>query len=244
MLFGPDTMNAPWGLASRLKFVMLACDFFDLNNLVVSHTRIGKELPKGGTPHPLTVRDFLKYLEVSGAYPKTPNAFRVAQVIQKMASTQLLILTGHGNLAFAGLEDRYVSLATNVDVRRDLFRLVPMLGAEFLYQLCAPGLVHITGTNENDVEVAGTGVVIHPCYVLTCRHVVSDMTVDKQQIFQGKEFAVNKGSVYAHSKVDVAVVRVDGPPLSPLKGALFQAPVVAQFIRLVIRSFPASGMRL
>ena len=42
--FGPDTMNAPWGLASRFKFVTLACDFFDANKIAVNHARIGNSL--------------------------------------------------------------------------------------------------------------------------------------------------------------------------------------------------------
>ena len=43
-LFGPDTMNAPWGLASRFKFVTLACDFFDANKIAVNHARVGNSL--------------------------------------------------------------------------------------------------------------------------------------------------------------------------------------------------------
>ena len=229
-LFGADTMNAPWALASRVKLVALACDFFNADKVAANHECIGKELPNGKNPEPLTVTDFLNYLEMTRVYPKTPNAFRVAQILDKMVSTGLLVLAGRGSLSFAGLHDHYLYMATESEARRDLFRLVPVLGAEYLYRLCAPGLVHITGTNEDGDAVAGTGFVVHPSHVLTCRHVVSDMKVDKKQTFQGKEFAVNKESVYAHPKVDVAVVRVDGFSLSPLKGALFQAPIVAQTV--------------
>ncbi|MDE0030590.1 MAG: serine protease [Deltaproteobacteria bacterium] len=147
-LFGKDTMNAPWGLASRLKLVLLACSFFSATNPASNHKALGKEQPNGGNAEPLTGHDF-----------------------------------------------------------------------------------HITGTNRDGAAVAGTGLVVHPCFVLTCRHVLSDMKeVDEQQTFQGQAYTVNNESVHAHPKVDVAVMRVNGPPLSPLKGAIFQAPVVAQTV--------------
>ena len=56
-LFGSHTMNAPWGLESRLKLVRLACNFFNANKVADSSTVIGKEVPSGGSPEPLTVND-------------------------------------------------------------------------------------------------------------------------------------------------------------------------------------------
>ena len=76
--FGPDTMNAPWGLASRLKLAQLACEFFNATKLAKSHAAIGKQLPKQINPAPLSAEDFLSYLEVVGAFPKTPNALLVS----------------------------------------------------------------------------------------------------------------------------------------------------------------------
>lgn len=229
-LFGQDTMNAPWGLDSRLKLTAFACDFFNANKLPANYARIGKKLPKGGNPEPLTVNDLLKYLDVVGAFPKPPNALRVARIVERMASNNLLLRIGHAGRSIGGLDDHFLYLPTLWDAQRGLFRLVPVIGPEYLYQLCAPGLVHITGTNKAGDAVAGTGLVIHPSYVLTCRHVVSDMTVDKKQWFQGQEYAVNNKVMYVHSEVDVAAVRVQGAPLTPLNGALFKVPIVAQTV--------------
>lgn len=228
-LFDQNTMNAPWGLTSRRKLVRLACDFFNASKVAANHAAIGKEVPSRGNPQPLTVNDFLKYLEVIGAFPKRPNALRVAQIVERMASTGLLVHAGSGK-RLAGLQNHYLYMATVLEARRSLFRLVPVLGPEYLYQLCAPGLVHITGTNNTGDIVAGTGLIVDTSHVLTCRHVVSDMEVDPQQMFEGKEYVVNGESVHAHPDVDVAVIRVDGPPLSPLQGAIFQTPVVAQTV--------------
>ena len=229
-LFGSDTMNAPWGLESRIKLVALSCNFFNANKVADSSTVIGKKVPSGGSPEPLTVNDFLKYLEVTKAFPQTPSALRVTQIVKQMASTGLLVHSGYGKPSVSGLQEHYLYMATVWEARRDLFRLVPVLGPEYLYKLCAPGLVHITGTNAKGDAVAGTGFVGHPSSVLTCRHVVSDMKVDNYQVFQGKEYAVDEESVHVHSEVDVAVVRVGESTLSPLQGAIFQAPVVAQTV--------------
>ena len=229
-LANADTMNALWGLASRYKLVMLACGFFSATKLAESHASIGKQLPKQGKPVPLTVEDFLKYLDVVDAFPKAPNALRVAQILERMGSTGVLVLAGHGDRSFGGLRNHYLHMPLESEAARGQFRLVPVLGPEFLFHLCAPGLVHITGSNSDGDAVAGTGLVVHASYVLTCRHVVSDMKVDELQTFQGKACAVSEDAIHEHADADIAVIQVDGPALAPLQGAMFQAPVVAQTV--------------
>ena len=90
-LSGPDTMNAPWGLDSRFTLVVLACDFFNIAKLAANRAVIGKKLADSGSPKPLTVSDFLKYLEVKKAFPRPPNAFRVARIVEQMVSAGLLV---------------------------------------------------------------------------------------------------------------------------------------------------------
>ena len=228
--FGPDTMNAPWGLASRLKLALRACEFFNATMVADSHAAIGKQLPKEVNPAPLSAVDFLSYLEVVGGFPKTPNALLVVRMLDRMASTGLLVFAGCDGYRFGGLGNHYVYIPSKWEVLRGHFRMVPALGPEFLYHLCAPGLVHITGTNGDGDAVAGTGLVVHPSHVLTCRHVVSEMKVDERQRFQGKACTVGEDAIHEHADVDVAVIRVDGPALAPLQGAMFQAPVVAQTV--------------
>ena len=200
--FGPDTMNAPWGLGSRLKLVLLACDFFKAEKTAAHHTAIGKDLPKQGNPPPLAAADFLQYLRVKKAFPKAPNLLHVARILERMVSAGVLLHAGAG-AAFAGLQNHYIYFLTAHEARRGLFRLVPVLGPEYLYRLCEPGLVHITGTNRAGTEVAGTGLVVDTRHVLTCRHVVTDMTVDPRQTFQGREYVVDRGSIHRHAEVDV-----------------------------------------
>ncbi len=225
-----DTMNAPWGLQSRYRLVRIACRFFNVEELAASHKTIGKRLPAGGKPVPLTGDDFVQYLEATGAFEKRPNALRVGQILERMVSAGLLIRAGYGNRSLGGLGDNYLFVEMAWDISRSEFRFVRTLGAEFLYRLCEPGLVHITGTDNDGSAVAETGMVISPFHVLTCRHVISDMRVDARQNFQGRKYAVRQESIHAHSDVDVALIQVDGPPLQPLQGAICQRPVVAQTV--------------
>ena len=148
LLLGPDTMNAPWGLESRFRLVVLACDFFNIAKLAANRAVIGKKLADSRDSMPHTVSDFLKYLEVEKAFPRPPNAFRVARIVEQMVSAGLLVRTARGNSSIAELQDHYLSMVTIEDARRELFLLVPVLGPEYLYRLCAPSLVHITGRND------------------------------------------------------------------------------------------------
>ena len=213
-----------------MKLAQLACEFFNATKLAKSHAAIGKQLPKQINPAPLSAEDFLSYLEVVAAFPKTPNALLVVRMLDRMASTGLLEFAGCDVHRFGGLGNHYLHIPSTWEVLRGPFRLVPVLGPEFLYRLCAPGLVHITGTNGKGDTVAGTGLVVDPSHVLTCRHVVSGMKVDGRQTFQGKACAVGEDAIHEHADVDVAVIRLDGPVLAPLQGAMFQAPVVAQTV--------------
>ena len=56
-------MNAPWGLESRLKLVVLARRVFDATKVADSYAAIEKQLPSRGNLEPLAVNDFLEYLK-------------------------------------------------------------------------------------------------------------------------------------------------------------------------------------
>ena len=222
-------MNAPWGLDSRLKLVALVCGFFDVNKVAASHAAIGSKPANPENATPLSVTDFLKYLETTNVFHKTPNALRVARIVEEMVSAGLLVPGGHAKPAIAGLSNHYLYLPTADKARQGPFCLVPVLGPEYLYRLCAASLVHISGRNVG-VAVAGTGLVVDQRHVLTCRHVVSDMELDRRQVFQSRQYEITDGSVHCHPDIDIAVMRVDGPPLSAVAGILLQAPVVAQTV--------------
>lgn len=231
VLFGEDTVNGPLHLRSRLAVAVLAEHFFHAGKVAEHYAAIGKQLPPShSSPQPLTVNDFLQYIAAKWPFPKQPNAFRVGQLIDKMAAAGLLTLSGRGDIALGGLHDHYLHIPQLADARRGGFALAPAVGPDLLYNESRPGLVHITGTSDTGDVVAATGIVVSPCHVLTCRHVVQDMQLHHTQTFQGHQCAIADDSVHAHPVVDVAVMLFHGPRLSPLSTAVFRPPVIAEVV--------------
>ncbi len=91
-------------------------------------------------------------------------------------------------------------------------------------------MVHISGKNRDGDVVAGTGIVVDPSFIITCRHVVDDIVLDPSQEYQGKILNVNDDSIYAHPDADVAILQVNKPLLKPLLGLKYQRPVMAQTV--------------
>ena len=225
-LVGPDTMNAPWGVSSSLALAHAAINFFDMNKVEVHHHAIGKALDPV-SPLPLTVMDFLTFLQSNDVVPRTPSAFRLARFVAKLASTGVLLHTGGTGGHLGGLEEHYLRAPLQRGTQRHDLELVAALGPALLYHLCAPSLVHITGTNAKGATVAGTGLVIDATHVLTCRHVVNDMTVDPAQTFQHRKYSMD---VHTHADHDVAILSVHGPPLTPVPGTVFRPPSIAETV--------------
>lgn len=222
-------MNAPWGLPARLRLVLMACQFFRPSSVTDHSKLVGKE-QTGKSPTPLTVQDFLKYLDVRGVYTKTPSLLRVSRILDAMATAGLLLRTGASG-SWPELATGYIYLPTEWEARRGQFRFVSTLGPELLYDLCEPGLVHITGTKKNSGQAAaGTGIVVDPSYVLTCRHVLDDMELDGHQVFQSQTYPLESMSLHLHPDLDVALLQVADSSLVPLAGAVLQRPVVGQVV--------------
>ena len=222
-------MNAPWSVESRTKVAALAARFFNPNNYVKNCEAIGRT-PKG-TFEVFSLTDFITYLDRLGVFPKKPNLIRVIQILHKMSSAGMLQNLANRPGEAPYFADCYLFLDTYLMTPRGqgVLWLSPALGAEFLFRMSAPGVVQITGRNKQGDIRSGTGFIIHPYHILTCRHVVCDMEVDHKQTFQGVECVVDDQSLYTHGRDDVAVIRVD-KQVKPLEGAVFQTPVIGQSV--------------
>lgn len=232
ILAGPGTMNAPWGLDSRARLVELACEFFDPSKSAENLAAIDQKPTPGNSAHFFDVIEFLEYLRRRQIFRRPPSVFRVAQVLERMTSAGLLtrILAPDAPSITGIAPGRY--MLTGGDAHRGQFRFASVLGPEYLYRLCVPTLVHIAGTSKTSKgsPASGTGLVVDEQHILTCRHVVSDMELDRRQVFQDREYEVTDRSIHEHAEMDVAVMRVDGPRLAPVPGFLLQAPVVGQTV--------------
>lgn len=76
--------------------------------------------------------------------------------------------------------------ATNSE-RKGVLHFARALGPKLLPWAYRRGTYQITGvTKKGDVH-AGTGIAIAPRWLMTCAHVLSDMTVDKEQAAEIRE---------------------------------------------------------
>jgi len=178
------------------------------------------------------VKEFLKYIEEEGIFPKKLNAFHVAKILEKMELANMLQFCGYSKELpdYIGLNKIYTNTPYHWNVRRGKFQFVSVLGPEYLRNLCSHGLVQIIGTDKKVDEISGTGLVIHPFFVLTCRHVICGMNICQIQKFQGKACKVEENLIHKNRDIGIAVIGVTGAKLDPLKGMFFQPPVVAQTV--------------
>ena len=224
-----DSMNMSWSLASRLKLALAATEFFDVEKLEQMRRFLKDEvgLDHQGESPGLSLLDFSQYLEAKTIFPKKPNHLRVQHIVFRMASLGMLVpvspirpaspLFGERYLCFRGMFGEHF--------RGNLW-LAPLLGAELLYEECKSSVVHITGLRKGRT-VGGSGVVIHPKYVLTCSHVVEGVELDRTQKFQGRQCTLDVNSIRVHATEDIALIGVEGG-LDPLNGAVFRKPIIGQ----------------
>ncbi len=224
----PRTVQSAWGLDTRHQLAKRMCEFFAPENREKGFAAVGRELSEPARAEGLTLLDF------ASCYPGTPgtgeplNVFRLSELLERMVSVGLLTrVTGRPGIWGIG-ESQYLNFGPTDD-RGDSMNLVLALGPDFLYRLCEPSLVHIAGEKDG-VASAGTGIVVDERHVLTCRHVVSDMEVNPEQEFQDREYEITDELIHRHSKIDMAVIRVNGPLLTPLPGLVLRPPIVAQAV--------------
>lgn len=235
-VFSSDSMNAPWGLAARLTTVLSAIRFFHPTRVAESTRAIGD--PPGQNAPP-SLLDFARYLEQTNAFGgRQPNLLRVVQLLRSMTREGILQNFGSpaGKLGVFNDCFLFMSPPSGNPVRAaGRLWLAPVLGPEFLYHAVGGGVVQITGTTRKGDETAGTGIVVSAHTILTARHVVQDMQVHREQVFQGINCIYDADSVRAHHVEDVAFITV-AETLQPIPGLVLHPPRVGQSV--VMLGFP------
>ena len=225
-----NTMNAPWGLASRKKLVFAALDFFDADKYTNNCVIIDKD--PNIFPNLFSLSEFVTYLKKKNVFvKKEPNIFRIISILDKAVSGGIFLNLRNEPGKAPGVHDNYLLTQpfceSAVRGQGDLW-LVPALGSDFLYDQMSSGIVHITGTDANEAA-GGTGVILDEHHILTCAHVVRDMQVNDEQIFQGVKCIINCNSIFRDDEEDVAIIYVD-EVLKPVPGMVFQNPVIGKNI--------------
>ena len=237
-LVGPETMNAPWSLDSRIKLAHAAVQFFSVEDFEDYSRRckeIGVLAPRDRIV-PFSIGDFLKFLQQDRVLPKPPNLTRIVQMLDALASSGVLLKMGSDERpgSLNPLKERYVLVGGLPEERRHGYlALASALGPDLIYQVFRHGLVHITGESGSGKAASGTGFVLDSEHLLTCAHVLSDMKIDTQQHFQSQNYTVHEESFAYHRRHDVGLIRLHGPPLAPILGLAFRPPIVGETVHVL-----------
>jgi Trypsin-like peptidase domain len=216
---------APLPISQQVRLALEAVRFFDFRNQPEKCKLIGKPPPTTNTIQAFSGRDFQTYLERTGVLPEAGRyMFRLRDLLQQLERANLLVPAGQTNDAMLGRRYEFLCEFSRLE-QAGCAWLTAALGPEFIYYYFGDGIVQITGRFSNGDPHAGTGLVIAPRWVLTCAHVIDDMTIDEQQDFGGQRVRVLRA--LAHKRIDVGLLELD-QDLSCVKGLAFRSPVIAE----------------
>lgn len=184
-----------------------------------------KQPESKGALTPAPSSDFVDFLEVKGVLPDAQKyVYQIRDLLARMERDNILVSfpSYSGNVM---LPKSYYALSEVSDLRRQgLFWLAKTLGGRFVHAQMSPAVVHIVGEADRG---EGSGIVFGSHHVLTCRHVVTDMKVAKEQVFQGRTVSIDQIVKHPNVDVDVAVIKTR-QRLRPALGLAFLRPEVSQ----------------
>ena len=164
---------------------------------------IGKA-PAKKAIHPMSSADFLQYLDAKNVLgePADKYIYHVRHLLGRMAASNILVEVDSLGRQVLIPKSYYAAFEVSNIRSAGVLWLAKPLGGRFIHRQVSPAIVHITGEDEKGNVTAGSGVVFDSHHILTCRHVVSGMQVDRKQKFQGKEVAIENRSIFKHEKDD------------------------------------------
>ena len=185
-----EISSAPLGTVSRTNIALAAVAFFNPFHYHKNCSVLGQSVDPECPNRPFCVNEFLQYLDRKKILDRDPTryVFSIVHLLERMAHVGTLMRSADFP-KWRFLHARtYIYLPTLTPSRsKGLFWLAAAIGADYLYHMSAPAIIHITGISKQSGDVeAGTGLVIDPHHILTCRHVVTDMVVDQTSDIPGR----------------------------------------------------------
>ena len=221
---------APMAVDKETRLAVLASEFFS----GINYREVCRIVDKTAAEDricPMSGRDFMVYLEKVNAIEEPDRyIYQIRHLLERMAANNILVEMVGTDQGYVMMPKSYYRLSEVSNMRgRGVLWLAKTLGGRFVHRQVSPAVVHIVGKDAKGDERGGSGIVFDARHVLTCRHVVADMTVDQVQRFQGKDVTLDEEGVFEHEEADVAVVRVR-EALTPVAGLVFLSPAISQTV--------------
>lgn len=229
----------PLSVEQQVYIAIAALRFFQPLQYQQNCQKIGAT-PATNAIQPFTGMDFMRFLAIPGELPNgmldAPQRYlqRINELLHRLARAGLLNNQGMGRSPLAGESYYTFYQATNFE-RHGVLHLARALGPQFLPWAYRRGTYQITGaTPDGDIH-AGTAVAIAPRWLMTCAHVLQDMTVDEQQVATAHGYNYRVIRQLPHSEVDVGLIEAD-QDLPEVQGLNFRDPHVGE--RVYTLGFP------
>lgn len=215
---------APLSLRDQVELTVAALNFFSPMEYAKSCETIERP-PTPGRVEPLDGAEFIRYLERTGKL-KEPRRYqiRVAELLARLERLGLLVSLGRGKDLLLGTKYYFLKELTSVE-RRGLLWLSEALGPEFIRSQYAEITVQLTGDSDLGDIHAGTGLTLTSNWILTCAHVLRDMTLHEHQTIHEKAYKVSR--TRPHPTIDIGLIRVE-PELPVLPALSFRDPHVSE----------------
>lgn len=217
---------APFNLKKRIELVSLALYFFSPH----LYHKVCSEIDKTPNPtaiEPLRARDFFRYLEKSGCLAEADRySQQINELLANLVSHHLLKEMSKDHDVLSGTGYYFFKELTNSQ-KQGILWLAPALGAEFIYDAYSRATIQITGKTSNGDIHAGTGIIIAPNWILTCAHVLNDMTLDNEQFTLDYKNHVKQS--IKHPTIDVGFIEMD-TAIPLLGGMAFRDPIISETV--------------
>lgn len=133
----------------------------------------------------------------------------IIAITKAMSHSGLLSHEGRDRAGVLGDGDLYFAAAErSAGASRGLLFLGTALGSTYIANEIQKALVAISGRTSNGDVAIGTGIHVHPEFVVTCDHVIRDMAVDSELTVNGVTVSVERCLMHSNPGVDVGVIRI------------------------------------
>lgn len=199
----------PLEIGLEVIIVVDICNFFHPSTSAENRKILG--LPASSAITAFSVLQFFQWAQKQRKNLYDVHRFRqhIFSLISRMTQIGFLTFEGHSSQGAMGFAQMYCfnRERSNKELR-GLLWLGKVLGPGFIGFQIKPALVRITGKKLGDPAI-GTGTHVLPNFVVTCAHVIEDMTIDDMLLVNSCAATVT--SKFVSKNADVGVIEISPP---------------------------------